>query len=148
LFHDVTLDSARGPTQIDHIVLSRFGVFVIETKNYKGWIFGDAKSKQWTQTLYRKKSKFQNPLRQNYKHVKAIQSFLSVESRCVHSVVVFVGDSKFKTYLPENVTTLRGLVPYIRSKRELLLNSWRVAAMDSRLSARKAGRETELPLFP
>lgn len=147
VFHDVILDSSRGPTQIDHIVLSRFGVFVIETKNYKGWIFGDARSKQWTQTLYRKKSRFQNPLRQNYKHVKAVESFLSVDSRCVHSVVVFVGDSKFKTNLPENVTTLRGLVPYIRSKRELLLDSWRVAAMDSILSAQKAGRESEAPTF-
>ena len=47
VFHDVTLPTSQGPTQIDHIIVSRYGVFVVETKNYTGWIFGNAKSKQW-----------------------------------------------------------------------------------------------------
>ena len=134
IFHDVTLDSSQGSTQIDHIILSRFGVFVIETKNYPGWIFGDAKSRQWTQTIYGNKSRFQNPLHQNYKHIKAVESFFSLDLRFIHSVVVFVGESEFKTDLPANVTDLEGLYPYIRSKRDLLLGAPRVDAMASRLS--------------
>ena len=61
-FDDVTLPSADGSTQIDHVLLSRFGVFVIETKNMAGWIFGDAHQAQWTQQLYRRRYRFQKPV--------------------------------------------------------------------------------------
>jgi len=108
--HDLVLPTPDGTTQVDHVIVSRFGVFVIETKNMTGWIFGDERSRKWTQTLYRKKYPFQNPLRQNYKHVKAVESIAGLRSRCVHSVVVFVGGSKFKTPMPANVVYRRGLV--------------------------------------
>ena len=49
LIKNVTLPTADGTTQIDHIVVSKFGVFVVETKNMKGWIFGSAGQTQWTQ---------------------------------------------------------------------------------------------------
>ena len=139
VFHDVTLHTSQGPTQIDHIVVSRYGVFVVETKNYTGWIFGDAKSKQWTQTIYRNKSRFQNPLRQNFKHTKAVESFLSLSPRYVHSVVVFVGDAEFKTDLPDNVTHLWELCPYILSYRDLLLGTSRVRTIAMMLSDHKEG---------
>lgn len=145
VYHDVTLPTSRGPTQIDHIVVSRYGVFVIETKNYTGWIFGDAMSPQWTQVLYGHKSRFQNPLRQNFKHTKAVESFLSLSPRDVHSVVVFVGDAKFKTDLPENVTYLRELGSYIRSFQDLLLDTSRVMAIAATLSDHMEGREIRPP---
>lgn len=64
--HNVTLPTEGGSTQIDHIFVSRFGVFVVETKNMKGWIFGSERQAMWTQKIYKKTYKFQNPLRQNY----------------------------------------------------------------------------------
>jgi len=45
LLKNVTLPTADGTTQIDHVIVSRYGVFVIETKNMKGWIFGSAQQK-------------------------------------------------------------------------------------------------------
>ncbi|WP_428746064.1 nuclease-related domain-containing protein, partial [Sulfurimonas sp.] len=48
LIKNVTLPTEDGTTQIDHIVVSEFGIFVVETKNMKGWIFGDEKQKNWT----------------------------------------------------------------------------------------------------
>ena len=63
LIKNVTLPTDDGTTQIDHIVVSEFGLFVIETKNMKGWIFGNAKQKQWTQKIFKYSGKFQNPLR-------------------------------------------------------------------------------------
>lgn len=143
--HDITLDTSHGPTQIDHIVLSRYGVFVIETKNYSGWIFGSAKRRQWTQTIYGYKSRFQNPLHQNYKHVKAVESFFSLDLSYIHSVVVFVGNSEFKTDFPDNVTDYWGLCPYILSKKELLLGTSHVREMASRLDDHKAGRVPKTP---
>ncbi|EHK9001037.1 NERD domain-containing protein, partial [Vibrio vulnificus] len=114
LVRNVTLPTDDGTTQIDHIVVSRFGIFVVETKNMKGWIFGSKSQKQWTQKVYRHSSKFQNPLQQNYKHVKTLESLLAIDCEKLHSVVVFIGDSTFKTDMPENVTYARGCLEYIK----------------------------------
>src|ERR1044071_6399221 len=62
LLNNLTIPFQDGTTQIDHILISTKGIFVIETKNYSGWIFGDDKSKQWMQVIYRVKNRFQNPI--------------------------------------------------------------------------------------
>jgi len=46
LIKNVTLPTTDGTTQIDHIIVSRYGIFVVETKNMKGWIFGSEKQRQ------------------------------------------------------------------------------------------------------
>lgn len=117
----MTLPTENGTTQIDHIIVSVFGVFVVETKNMKGWIFGKPNQKTWTQKIYKHSSQFQNPLHQNYKHVKTVESLLGLNEQQVHSVVVFVGDSKFKTEMPENVTYGGGLARYIKSQKRPVL---------------------------
>ncbi|WP_206022546.1 nuclease-related domain-containing protein [Billgrantia bachuensis] len=122
--HNVTLPTPDGTTQIDHILVSRYGIFVIETKHMTGWIFGSAKQAQWTQKIYRKTFKFQNPLRQNYKHVKALEAMLDVPLEAIHSVVVFSGSAVFKTSMPNNVTLGGGYVRYIKSFREPVLNDF------------------------
>ncbi|MGI2080565.1 NERD domain-containing protein [Shewanella putrefaciens] len=114
LVKDVTLPTDDGTTQIDHVIVSKFGLFIVETKNMKGWIFGSKNQKQWTQKIYRHSSKFQNPLHQNYKHVKTLESLLGIDSSYLHSVIVFIGDSTFKTDMPENVTYARGCLSYIK----------------------------------
>ena len=125
-FDDLHLPSGSGTTQIDHVLVSRYGVFVIETKNYKGWIFGNEKSKVWTQVLYDEKHKFQNPLRQNHRHTKAIELFLSLHSSAVFSVVVFVGSGEFRTAVPSNVVYANRLVRYIRSRSDPILGQEKV----------------------
>ncbi len=116
--HDLTLPTPDGTTRIDHVVVSPCGIFAIETKNMKGWIFGGARQAQWTQKIFRHTTRFQNPLMQNYKHVKALQALLDVPPETIHSVVTFVGDSRFKTPMPENVTQGARFIGYIRSFRE------------------------------
>ncbi|WFB36959.1 NERD domain-containing protein [Kiritimatiellota bacterium B12222] len=118
VYHDVTLPTEDGTTQIDHIVVSPFGIFCVETKNMKGWIFGSERQARWTQTIYRKKTSFQNPLRQNYKHTETLRTLLELPPDSVHSVVVFVGDSTFKTDMPPNVTYCRGCTNYILSFKQ------------------------------
>ncbi|MGR9116814.1 MAG: nuclease-related domain-containing protein, partial [Gammaproteobacteria bacterium] len=116
LFKNVTLPTEDGTTQIDHVIVSRYGVFVIETKNMNGWIFGSPRQKTWTQKIYRHTSKFQNPLHQNYKHTQTLQSALELDQEKVFSVVVFVGDSTFKTPMPDNVVYAGGYIRFIKSK--------------------------------
>mgnify|MGYP000069173393 CR=1 FL=1 len=101
-------------TQIDHIVVSQYGIFVVETKAYSGWIFGDGKSPCWTQTIYNKKSKFQNPIRQNYRHICALAETLGIDKSYFISVVVFTDDCEFKGEMPKGVIYSQGAVDYIR----------------------------------
>jgi len=70
----------------------------------------------WTQKIYKHSDKFQNPLHQNYKHVKTLEQLLGLNDGQVYSLVVFVGDSTFKTAMPENVTYGFGYIRYIKSK--------------------------------
>lgn len=78
VINDVLISMKSGKTsQIDHVVVSIYGIFVIETKNYKGWIFGQENSNQWTQVIYNRKENFLNPVRQNKGHVQALQELLS-----------------------------------------------------------------------
>ena len=147
--HDVTLQTPDGTTQIDHVFVSPFGVFVLETKNMKGWIFGGEKQTQWTQQLFRKRFQFQNPLLQNYKHVKALQAALQIGPEHVHSVIAFVGGSKFKNAMPANVTQGAGAVRYIKSFRQAVFTEAQVAAMledlkTSRLASTFATRKAHI----
>ncbi|MGU9544976.1 nuclease-related domain-containing protein [Bacillus cereus] len=89
VLHNVTVYTEYGDTtQIDHIVIAETGVFVIETKNYEGWIYGTEKAARWTQGIFRKKQSFQNPLRQNYKHMKAIEWVMEQQVPCI-SIAAF-----------------------------------------------------------
>ncbi|MFM4972772.1 NERD domain-containing protein [Aeromonas veronii] len=122
LLKDVTLPTPQGTTQIDHVIVSRFGLFVIETKNIKGWIFGNPAHKSWTQQLYRRRHTFQNPLRQNYLHLMTLKSLLGLADHQLHSIIYFIGDCTFKTPMPDNVMN-RGLIRYIKSKATQVLTS-------------------------
>lgn len=126
LIKNVTLPTEDGTTQIDHVLVSKYGVFVIETKNMKGWIFGSAKQKQWTQRIYKHSTKFQNPIHQNYKHLKTLESCLGIPSDSLFSVIVFIGDSTFKMEMPDNVTYARGCIDYIKSKASEVLSQQQV----------------------
>lgn len=132
--NNITLQTANGTTQIDHAVVSKFGIFVIEAKNIDGWIFGDAKSPQWSVVKPGRKYRMQNPLHQNYRHVKAVVEFLGVEERKVHSMVMFWGECEFKTEMPRNVMAT-GYTTYIKSFDQLLFTDEEVSAAVEALRA-------------
>lgn len=129
LIRNVTLPTADGTTQIDHIIVSPYGVFVIETKNMKGWIFGSEKQRYWTQKIYRHSQKFQNPLHQNYKHLKAVQVRLDLADDQICSLVVFVGDNTFKTPMPKNVTRGLGFLRFIKARKSVVLTTVQVETL-------------------
>lgn len=117
LLNNLLLPTDKDTTQVDHILLLPSGIFVIETKNMKGWIFGDSKSNNWTQQIYKHKSKFQNPIHQNYKHVRTISTMLELEDETlIHNIVVFVGSATFKTNMPENVFKIFRLRNYLKQQ--------------------------------
>ena len=132
-YHNVTLPTADGTTQIDHVFVSVFGVFVVETKNMGGWIFGRKWDREWTQVFPGAgKYRFQNPLRQNHRHVRAMEEALAeigLPEGAVKSVVIFVGDAELKRKMPENVTVGLDGTRHIRSFRTRILSEGQVAAI-------------------
>ena len=109
--NDILIKSSNGNTsQIDELVLSEYGIFIIETKNYKGWIFGNEKSEDWTQVIFKEKHTFRNPIKQNWSHVYALKNVLS-EFPNIHyfPIVVFTGDATLKG--------IESTVPVIYSNR-------------------------------
>lgn len=137
LLKNVTLLTESGSTQIDHVIVSEYGVFVIETKNIKGWIFGNPSQKLWTQRIYRSSKKFQNPLHQNHKHVIALKSLLSLTRTQLHSIIVFVGDSTFKTQMPPNVTCGLGFIRYIKKKQLTVLSNTQVKEIVNKIQTNR-----------
>lgn len=92
IMDDVILKKGQGTTQIDHIVVSKYGIFAIETKNYRGDIYGNDARQQWTQIIktdvtymrkwyktytYITKNRFYNPVKQSWGHINGIKMNLS-----------------------------------------------------------------------
>ncbi|MDE5842593.1 MAG: NERD domain-containing protein [Muribaculaceae bacterium] len=119
VLNDLMFQNGSNTTQIDHIVISRFGIFVIETKNYSGWIFGNASKDYWTQNLWGNRYPLYNPILQNRNHIRFLIRkfrFLNEYREYIHPVVVFLKASRM--YLSgdcECVVRLRKLKPYLRS---------------------------------
>ncbi|WP_026471860.1 nuclease-related domain-containing protein [Alkanindiges illinoisensis] len=136
LLNDCTLsDGQNGTTQIDHILLSPYGIFVIETKNYQGWIFGGERQKNWTQKIYKKSFKFQNPLHQNYKHTKVLESVLEdvLGPQYLHSLIVFTPQSTFKTAMPANVVQGRAWIEYVKQFQEEVIPAIKLKRIQYRI---------------
>jgi hypothetical protein len=147
LMNHVTIEMGDGTTQVDHILISRFGVFVIETKDYRGWIFANATHETWTQVLFRLRFKFQNPMFQNKRHIRAVQDLLDfLPLDAIRSVIVFTGEAEFKTDIPQGVIAVSGLVDYLRAQTEEVMSLNRMQFCVGRLeTARLAiSRETDV----
>ena len=132
-FSNLIIPAPNGTTQIDNIVVSPFGVFVIEAKYFQGWIFGGAKQEKWTHTLSRfEKYAFPNPIRQNYGHIKSLARLLRQPENRFHSVVVFAHrNCQLKTELPANVCLQHNFIEYIQSFTKNLIDDAALARIHS-----------------
>lgn len=103
VLNNIMLSTSNGTTQIDHVVVSVYGIFVIETKNYKGWIRGNEYSDTWTQNIYGHKYMLKNPLHQNYGHIKALQQLLEIPEELFVSIVAFSTKATLKVKTKQNL---------------------------------------------
>ncbi len=126
IFNNLTIPSDHnGSSQIDHLVVSKFGIFVIENKDYKGWIFGNKDQDNWTQSLPggRNKFQFQNPIRQNWSHIMSLKLLLhSIPENAFQSIVVFTDSCEFKTEPIDNVVHSEEIVGNIQKHTETKLS--------------------------
>ena len=87
----------QGDSEIDLVMVHEKGIFVFESKNYKGWIFGEDKEYEWTRIVKGKKHHFRNPILQNETHIKALADFLQLPLEYFTSYVVFSQRSVLKS---------------------------------------------------
>ena len=109
----ILIDDNNKTHQIDHVEIRENGIFCIETKNYKGWIFGDENSSKWTQCIYKEKNQFLNPLKQNKSHVYHLNQVLGKEYM-INSLVVMVQNNAGRINC-NNVINLRDLRRYLKN---------------------------------
>ena len=107
-------------TEIDLIYIHESGIYVIESKNYSGWIFGNENDRYWTQVFKNKrKEKFYNPIKQNDTHIKSLVKVCAIENQFVRSVIVFSKRCTLKniTVHSDNVSVIKrnDLVENIKS---------------------------------
>lgn len=118
ILHDVMLPTDEGTTQIDHIVVSPWGVFVIETKTHSGTIYGKEGDTTWTEKYCRggKSYTFQNPLNQNAYHITILANCLGLDTQLLKNVVAFAGTATFGKEMPENVLLFSEVPGYIKAQ--------------------------------
>ncbi|MBB6369425.1 NERD domain-containing protein [Chryseobacterium shigense] len=114
----------KGSTsQIDHIIVSEYGIFVIETKNYKGWILGYENDKFWIQAIYRYRRKFYNPVLQNQSHIYALKHVLkNYKYLRYYSIITFTKRATLKTKTYTDVVYVNKLVKTIKRYDSFYLN--------------------------
>ena len=97
IWNDIVLQRNGYSVQIDHIVISPYGIFVIETKNFKGWIYGNDDCDKWTKMYYGRKYHFNNPVKQNHSHVKALANLFCMSENQFIPIVVFLHSAELNT---------------------------------------------------
>ncbi len=140
VFHDLYVPNEKGgTTQIDHVVTSPFGIFVIETKHYTGWIYGSEHQKYWTQVIYKRKEKLYNPIWQNYGHIQALKSYLDKEETdAIHSIIAFSSQSKLKfkdNFKSAKVIQLPQLIRTIAEWRALIISDTELQRINTLLNS-------------
>ncbi|MDF2504376.1 NERD domain-containing protein [Clostridium sp.] len=136
VINDVLIPAKDGKTaQIDHVVVSRYGIFVIETKNYSGWIFGNENSKNWTQVIYKTKNQFYNPILQNKGHVKALQNLLAdyPDVKYIPIVVFTLNANLKKLEVTSHVVYSLGLLSIIKMYDEEVITETKLARIYQRI---------------
>ena len=115
-FNDLVVPSGGGTTAIDHVIVSRFGIFVIESCFVRGWISGTAVQAQWRQHRWPRPRQFDNPVHRNRLQLEALQRLLDYPARAFIPIVVLVGHKGVKTPMPETVVEPERLLAAIRKR--------------------------------
>lgn len=123
IINDVMVKTKDNNThQIDHIVISKYGIFVIETKQYNGYIKGNDYDKRWMIKSGKKNFYVNNPLHQNYGHVKSLEEILNLPEEKFISLVCIPSRARVSVK-SNNVVRIYELIDKIYSYQEVIINN-------------------------
>lgn len=154
LLNDLILKKNGGSHQIDHVLLTRKGIFVIETKNYSGMVYGHEEENKWCQVLsYGKvKNYFYNQIKQNMTHVSIVKNVLNLRES-VFSLVIFprakleINSISFVGNIRESISAIQNIVENsedVFTDDELLLYTNTLRDLDDKSPERKAKHVAEI----
>lgn len=122
LFNDIIIQRDGYSVQIDHVLISVYGIFVIETKNYKGWITGNESSEYWTKSVFGHKYQFLNPIIQNRSHVKALSRLFKIDENYFIPIVVFIDSAVLNCYTRSHVIYDEDLLDFICNYKKTIIS--------------------------
>lgn len=153
ILNDAIFRTERGTTQIDHLVVSKYGIFAIETKNYRGVIYGDDNKQEWKQVIvtrvryknkwwkvykYVTKNTFYNPVKQACGHaVELKKNIADIVDVPVIPIVVFVGSADISNVKTNRIVLYASqLNNAISSFRNVVLSEEQIYAIKERINQR------------
>lgn len=123
VINDIMINIDGITHQIDHIVISKYGIFVIETKQYNGYIIGSKYDKKWIRKIGKKKILYTNPIRQNYGHVLSICKLLNIDKSKAFNLVCIPSSAKINIKDDGEIARIYNLNSKILSKKDIIFDN-------------------------
>lgn len=123
IINDVFIETNGFTHQIDHVIVSRYGIFSVETKQYNGFITGNKYDKNWIRHAGKNKYYYTNPIRQNYGHVKALSELLGIDETKIFNVVCIPSRAKLKIEHDGELVRYDTIVDKVLSYKEEVINN-------------------------
>jgi hypothetical protein len=128
IFNSLVVPAGGGTIKIDHVVVSKFGIFVIESQLARGWVSGGEFQDRWKQYHLSRFTRLDNPMHRNALQAQALQKLLDLPASKFHPIVVLAGQRGFKTQMPDNLLAPQKLVRFMRKKGQQLLSDEQAAS--------------------
>lgn len=123
ILNDVFIETNGITHQIDHVVVSSYGIFSIETKQYNGFITGNKYDKNWIRHAGKNKYYYTNPIRQNYGHVKALSELLNIDESKIFNVVCIPSKATLKVEHDGELVRYDTLADKVLSYKEIMIKN-------------------------
>lgn len=142
VFNDLLIREGNYTTQVDHVVISHCGVFVLETKNVHGKVYGSENTEFWKQYLpetgykrygFTKEHQFRNPIWQNEGHIKTLRRLVFGNDLPIYNIVVFPNEVDLFVTADKDVLRMWEVVSRIKQHREVVLSTDHMNFMRRRL---------------
>lgn len=122
VLNDIMIENNNSTHQIDHLVLSKYGIFVIEMKNFYGYITGNEYEEKWVQRFGKNKYYFKNPIHQNYGHFKALGEVLSLGDNNFVPIVCISNQARLRVESRNIIVQLDDITKTILSFTDEIVN--------------------------
>ena len=142
VYNDLLVRFGNHTTQIDHLIISPFGIFVLETKNVHGKVYGSGASELWKQYLpdtgykrygYTQEHQLRNPIWQNDGHIKTLRRLVFGNDVPVNGIVIFPNDTGLYITAEQPVLWMDHVVPYIKQFRDVVISSEQMDSFGRRI---------------
>ena len=123
ILNDVFIKVNDNTHQIDHIIVSPYGIFSVETKQYNGRITGNKYDKNWIRHAGKNKYYYTNPIRQNYGHIKALASLLNIDESKIFNIVCIPSKARLKIEHDGELVRISTIINKIKSYNKKIISN-------------------------